>query len=153
MKKVLLILLSIITVFTLCSCSQRNDILGKYVSESGKYTVEFKENNICIWYQEILDTETFFEGTYKKDGEKYKLLIKGDGFFTTNTSFLIGGNRLGVADNGGGKSLSLFSADYSVHCKLTLNNGVLVFDVSATPEYLYDKGDKYNDNRAEGGKL
>ena len=87
MKKVLLILLSIITVFTLCSCSQRNDILGKYVSESGKYTVEFKENNICIWYQEILDNETFFEGTYEKDGEKYKLLIKGDVFFTINTSF------------------------------------------------------------------
>ena len=87
MKKVLVIFLSIVTIFTFVSCSQRNDILGKYVSESGKYTVEFKEDNICIWYQEILDIETFFEGTYEKEGEKYKLLIKGDGFFATNTSF------------------------------------------------------------------
>ena len=87
MKKILVILLSIVTIFTVTSCSQRDDILGKYVSESGKYTVEFKEDNICIWYQEILDTETFFEGTYEKEGEKYKLLIKGDGFFTQNTSF------------------------------------------------------------------
>lgn len=93
MKKVLAVILCVVMLTTLVACSldnilpQKNTIVGKYVSESGKYKVEFKEDNTCIWYEKFLETEYFFEGTYEKEGDIYKLHIKGDGLLAFNVVF------------------------------------------------------------------
>ena len=87
MRKILSVIICFIMICLCVSCAAKNEVQGKYVSESGKYTLEMKDENVCVWYQEIAGKETFFEGTYEKDGEIYNLLIRGDGFFVSNTSF------------------------------------------------------------------
>jgi len=85
MKKILAIFISASIVLMLSAfltgCGG-NGLSGKYESESGTYSVEFKKSGECTWYQ----GGKFFEGTYSKNDNGYKLEIKGGGFYS-NTVF------------------------------------------------------------------
>lgn len=86
-KFLLIICLFSILLFSLSSCSPSDKLSGKYISESGDYSVEFKSDGTCRWYQKLLDTETFFDGTYEKSGETYTLFVNGVGVLVLNTIF------------------------------------------------------------------
>ena len=78
-KVILLAVLGLLMLVALVGCNgSRNhgDLEGKYVSESGKYTIEFKKDNTCIWFEDFFGSQYFFEGTYEKDGDNFRLLIK-----------------------------------------------------------------------------
>lgn len=55
---------------------------GTYTSENGKYSVEFTSGSECTWYQD----GSFFNGTYEKTDDGYRLEIEGNGFYF-NTIF------------------------------------------------------------------
>jgi len=58
---------------------------GIYVSECGRYLIEFTESTNVKWHQDGL----VLDGVYLKTEHKgrYQLLIRGDGWQHTNTAF------------------------------------------------------------------
>ena len=85
MKRIVAVAMVIVLCLMLCACG--NSLKGKYVSESGWYSVEFNGNGTCTWYQD----GTFFNGTYKKVDSGWQLNINGSGLYS-NTIFQVEGN-------------------------------------------------------------
>ena len=54
-----------------------------YYSESGAYKITFQHDGTCTWYQ----GDRFFEGTYERSGDGWRLEISGDGGLYSNTVF------------------------------------------------------------------
>lgn len=81
MKKFISALLILAICLVFCSCGG-NSLIGTYESESGRYSVDFKPNGTCTWYQ----SGKFFDGTYQKTDFGWKLNIGGDGYYS-NTVF------------------------------------------------------------------
>ena len=79
-KKIIVFFLAVVLCLTLCSCGSK--LNGTYVSESGRFTIEFKTDGTCTWYQDGL----YFHGTYDKTDEGWQLKIEGSGIYP-NTMF------------------------------------------------------------------
>lgn len=79
MKKIIATLLLVAFVFICVACGS---LSGTYRSESKKYSIEFKRNGTCTWYQDGM----FFNGTYEKEDDYYRINIEGQGFYG-NTTF------------------------------------------------------------------
>ncbi len=79
-KKIIALLIAFVLCFTLCSCGSK--LNGTYTSESGRFTIEFKTNGTCTWYQDGL----YFYGTYDTTDEGWQLKIDGSGIYP-NTVF------------------------------------------------------------------
>ena len=113
MKKVTTLLLVIVFLISLTACTQIENPLenkeetkastlsGRYASSGNKYSVEFREDGTCTWYQPIMGAMTFFEGTYQKIDDYYELRIKGDGLFVPNTVFIARPANGGLIITGG----------------------------------------------------
>ena len=114
MKKIIVIgsiLLIVVAIVLFVFYLTANTLSGKYVSESGKYTVEFNRDKTCIWYQEILGSDTFFEGTYEKEDDVFVLRIKGDGFYAFNTTLTAEPVDDGLVITGGSVDGELFAKE------------------------------------------
>lgn len=65
------IVVVLVALIMLASCSE--GLAGSYTSESGRFTIEFRNDGTCTWYQlePLYDdvTEIFFEGTYEKEDD------------------------------------------------------------------------------------
>ena len=80
-KKIWLGILVMVLLFgmTVVSCGSLDgyssgDLSGIYVSQSGRFTVEFLNSTNCKWYQDGYS----FNGTYEKFGnDSYRLDMKG----------------------------------------------------------------------------
>lgn len=81
MKKSIGLVLTVVLLF-LCACGVTGTLNGTYMSESGEYKVEFKNNGTCTWYQDGV----FFNGEYQKTDLGWQLNINGSGSYT-NTVF------------------------------------------------------------------
>jgi hypothetical protein len=81
MKKRLLAV-SIMLAVLLLALAGCGGLSGTYESESGAYSIEFKGSSECTWYQD----GSFFDGTYEKTDDGYRLEIVGGGLYT-NTVF------------------------------------------------------------------
>jgi hypothetical protein len=68
----------ILLVFIFSFITGCSGLSGIYQSENG-FSVEFISSKECIWYQD----GSFFEGTYRKNGDDYLLEIKGSGLNTS----------------------------------------------------------------------
>lgn len=107
MKKAVVLILVIALCVSLCACNE-NTLSGKYVSESGNYTVEFEKDGTCTWYQSTWYQEnTFFEGTYKPTDSGWQLNIKGSGLYK-NTVFIAEKSGKNLIITGGVVSGELF---------------------------------------------
>ena len=95
MKRYIALFLVVALCCSLCACGGSN-LSGKYVSESGKYTVEFTKDGMCTWYQD----GAFFNGTYQKVDDGWQLNINGGGFYS-NTVFFAEGNSQKLVITGG----------------------------------------------------
>lgn len=95
MKKYIALFLVVALCLALCACGG-NSLNGTYVSESGKYTVEFKSDGSCTWYQD----GAFFNGTYQQVDGGWQLNIVGGGFYG-NTVFTAEGNGRTLVITGG----------------------------------------------------
>lgn len=95
MKKFIVLVLVVALCLTLCACGE-NSLKGKYVSESGIYTVEFRSDGSCIWYQD----GGFFNGTYQQVDGGWQLNITGGGLYS-NTVFNAEGNGNTLVITGG----------------------------------------------------
>lgn len=82
MKKYLAISMILILCLTLCACGG-NSLNGKYVSESGKYSVEFERDGSCTWYQD----GSFFDGTYQQVDGGWELKIVGNGLYLSTVFY------------------------------------------------------------------
>lgn len=82
-NKVKAIVLLVALVFVICLSGCGKSLSGMYVSESGKYGVEFEKSGECTWYQ----NDTFFDGNYEYLDGKYKLEIRGHGFYANTVFF------------------------------------------------------------------
>ena len=82
MKKNIIVILALFLAITLCACSGKNSLKGRYTSESEEYSVEFQKNGDCTWYQD----DSFFKGTYKKTDDVWILEVVGGGLHV-NTVF------------------------------------------------------------------
>lgn len=60
---------------------------GRYVSVSNLYSIEFEDDFTCRWYQTVHGNESYFVGTYEKDGDVYILRMEG-GQYSYNTEFI-----------------------------------------------------------------
>ena len=80
-KRGLAVVLALAMVLSLAACGG-NGLSGTYVSESGSYTVKFTSPTECTWYQD----GSFFNGTYEKTDNGYRLEVLGGGFYG-NTVF------------------------------------------------------------------
>lgn len=98
MKKIIAFVLVIVLCLTLCACAEDagNTLNGKYVSESGKYTIEFERNGSCTWYQD----GSFFNGTYQQTENGWQLNIEGNGLYS-NTVFQAEGDGKTLVITGG----------------------------------------------------
>ena len=91
MKKIVAFILSITLCLSLFGCS--NSIKGKYTSESGLYTVEFKDDDECLWYQDGF----VFYGAYEKIDSGWQLSIQGNSMYLSSTFIAIPeGNNLRI---------------------------------------------------------
>jgi len=81
MKRFTALLLAIALCVSLCACAG-GSLRGKYISESGEYTLEFKSNGTCVWYED----GSFFNGTYYETGSGWQLNVNGSGLYS-NTVF------------------------------------------------------------------
>ena len=91
MKKVIALVLVFVMCISLCACGTKT-LSGTYVSESGRYTVEFKDDGLCTWYQD----GKFFNGTFQNTETGWQLNITGSGLYS-NTVFTAeesGGNLI-----------------------------------------------------------
>jgi len=80
---VILIVGGILLYFALSN----DDMLdGRYVSESGLYEIEFKDDGTCTWHQDVKGNKVYFDGTYEKDGDVYVLHMDGE-TYSYNTRF------------------------------------------------------------------
>ncbi len=62
------------TIFLVWWLSQEEEVElldGTYISESGRYTIDFDSDGTLKWYQD----NTFFKGEYSYDGEVYTLEV------------------------------------------------------------------------------
>lgn len=89
------LVLVVTIVLCLAGCGG-NSLNGKYVSESGTYTVEFKSDGSCTWYQ----GGAFFNGTYQQVDGGWQLNIVGGGRYS-NTVFYAEGNGRTLVITGG----------------------------------------------------
>lgn len=95
MKKIIALSLVLVICFSLSACDN-SALNGVYVSESGKYSIDFKGDGICTWYQD----GAFFNGTYEKTEKGWQLNIAGSGFYG-NTVFNAEGDSKSFIVTGG----------------------------------------------------
>ena len=95
MKKCIALVLVFALCLALCACSG-NSLNGKYVSESGTYTVEFKRDGSCTWYQD----GSFFNGTYQQVDKGWQLNIIGGGWYGNTVFYAEGDGRTLVITGG-----------------------------------------------------
>ena len=82
-KRAISILLSVVLLTVLIACSS-NSLYGTYVSDSGTYTVIFKKDGTCRWFE----SETVLDGTYEKGRNSYTLYIRSAMAWGSDTTFV-----------------------------------------------------------------
>lgn len=82
MKKLVSIILVVACLLCLYACGVSGVLNGTYMSESGKYKVEFRNDGTCTWYQD----KAFFYGTYQRKDYGWQLNVNGSGHYV-NTVF------------------------------------------------------------------
>lgn len=82
MSKKISSMICVIMVLCILFTGCGSGLSGTYTSENGKYSVEFTSGSECTWYQD----GSFFNGTYEKTDDGYRLEIEGSGFYS-NTIF------------------------------------------------------------------
>lgn len=105
MKKIVTLLLVVVMACTsLCACGN-DGLSGKYVCTNSfeDCAVEFKGNGKCIWYED----DMFFNGTYEKTEDGWRLNISGSGFYA-NTVFTAVEHEEGLYIEGGDIEGGLF---------------------------------------------
>ena len=94
-RAITLILVTLMVVFCLTGCG--NKLSGTYKSENGLYSIEFKSNGECTWYQD----GSFFEGTYKVKDDSFQLDIQGNGFYSNTVFTAVEDDKNTLIINGG----------------------------------------------------
>lgn len=63
--------------------NMKKTLNGRYVSESGKYIIDFEKDGDCTWTQD----KVVYRGTYEEYREGWLLCIKGSGW-ALDTNFV-----------------------------------------------------------------
>lgn len=76
MTRIVAFVLAILSILSLGSCGIGDSKLsGKYVSESGSETIEFKRDGTCSMVSEGYISDQFYEGTYKKTDSGWRVQL------------------------------------------------------------------------------
>ncbi len=115
----------IICLLSLSIIGCGNNLSGKYVSESGVYSIEFSSNGTCEWHQNGLS----FYGNYHWDSEwnRYYLEIRGSGSYadTEFTAIYLDSGELIV--NGGKVNYETFARVSGADAYKTIEKIIPVF--------------------------
>lgn len=98
MKKTLIttLIISCMAAGIIACSNNSSSLTGTYTSEDDQYSIKFKANNTCTWYQ----GEDFFNGTYEYEDNAYTLEIEGSGLYK-NTIFTATKSDSGLIIDGG----------------------------------------------------
>lgn|GEM_PF-2056695 len=87
MKKIKILMIAgtviVVLISLLLLIRMNNTLSGTYMSESGNYSVSFKRNGTCIWYED----DMVFLGEYKKLSNNTYYLTVSLGILDISTTF------------------------------------------------------------------